>query len=106
MTDTVTDLSNKYSAAAAAAKSLQSCLTLCHPMIAARQASLSITNSWSSLRLMSIELVHWESLHTSDTGVIGVGFQEMLGSKIRKISEVSAGKNSGIARIFASRNFQ
>ena len=27
------------------------------PWIAARQASLSITNSWSSLRLMSIELV-------------------------------------------------
>ena len=33
----------------------QSCLTLCNPMIAARQASLSITNSWSSLRLTSIE---------------------------------------------------
>lgn len=57
-------------------------------------------------RTSSFFLVHWESLHTSDTGVIGVGFQEMLGSKIRKISEVSAGKNSGIARIFASRNFQ
>ena len=32
----------------------QSCPTLCDP-IAAHQASLSITNSWSSLRLMSIE---------------------------------------------------
>ena len=30
----------------------QSCTTLCHPM-----AFLSITNSWSLLRLMSIELV-------------------------------------------------
>ena len=34
-----------------------SCLTLCDPMIAACQASLSITNSWSSLKLMSIETV-------------------------------------------------
>ena len=34
-----------------------SCPTLCHPMIAARQASLSITNSWSLLRLMTIESV-------------------------------------------------
>ena len=35
----------------------QSCLTLCDPMITARQASLSITNSRSSLKLMSIESV-------------------------------------------------
>ena len=35
----------------------QSCLTLCDPRIAARQASLSITNSRSSLRLTSIESV-------------------------------------------------
>ena len=35
----------------------QSCPTLCNPWIAARQASLSITNSWSSLRLTSIESV-------------------------------------------------
>ena len=35
----------------------QSCPTLCHPMIAARQASLSIINSRSSLRLKSIKLV-------------------------------------------------
>ena len=35
----------------------QSCLTLCGPRITARQASLSITNSWSSLRLTSIESV-------------------------------------------------
>ena len=35
----------------------QLCLTLCNPMIAARQASLSITNSQSSLKLMSIESV-------------------------------------------------
>ena len=34
----------------------QLCPTLCDPM-AARQASLSITNSWSSLKLMPIELV-------------------------------------------------
>ena len=33
------------------------CLTLCDPWTAAHQASLSITNSWSSLRPMSIELV-------------------------------------------------
>ena len=35
----------------------QSCPTLCDPMTAARQASLSITNSLSLLKLMSIELV-------------------------------------------------
>ena len=35
----------------------QSCLTLCAPWIAAQQASLSITNSQSSLRLMSIKSV-------------------------------------------------
>ena len=35
----------------------QSCPTLCDPMNAARQAPLSITNSWSSLRLVSIESV-------------------------------------------------
>ena len=35
----------------------QSCLTLCDPMIAAYQASLSITNSRSLPKVMSIELV-------------------------------------------------
>ena len=35
----------------------QSCLTLCNPMNPAHQASLSITNSWSSLRLTSIKSV-------------------------------------------------
>ena len=35
----------------------QSCPTLCDPIIVACQASLSITNSRSSLRLMSIESV-------------------------------------------------
>ena len=35
----------------------QSCPTLCNPWTAARQASLSITNSWSLLKLMSIESV-------------------------------------------------
>ena len=35
----------------------QLCLTLCTPWITARRASLSITNSWSSLKLMSIESV-------------------------------------------------
>ena len=35
----------------------QSCLTFATPWIAARQASLSITNSWSSPKLMSIESV-------------------------------------------------
>ena len=35
----------------------QSCPTLCDPMVAARQASLSITNSRSSLKLMSIKSV-------------------------------------------------
>ena len=32
------------------------------PWTAARQASLSITNSWSLLKLMSIELVMWQPL--------------------------------------------
>ena len=35
----------------------QSCLPLCNPMDWARQASVSITNSWSLLKFMSIELV-------------------------------------------------
>ena len=35
----------------------QLCLTLCDPWTTACQASLSITNSWSLLKLMSIELV-------------------------------------------------
>ena len=35
----------------------QLCLTLCDPWTAACQASLSITNSWSLLKLMSIESV-------------------------------------------------
>ena len=35
----------------------QSCPTLCDPWTAAHQASLSIINSWSFLKLMSIELV-------------------------------------------------
>ena len=36
---------------------IQSCLTLCTPRTAVPQASLSVTNSWSLLKLMSIELV-------------------------------------------------
>ena len=35
----------------------QLCLTLCDPMNCSTPASLSITNSWSSLKLMSIESV-------------------------------------------------
>ena len=35
----------------------QSCPTLCNPMTAVQQASLSITNSWNLLKLMSIESV-------------------------------------------------
>jgi len=35
----------------------QLCPTLCNPMIAACQASLSIANSWSLLKLMSNELL-------------------------------------------------
>ena len=35
----------------------QSCLTLCNPMNHSTQASLSITNSQSSLKLMSVEWV-------------------------------------------------
>ena len=35
----------------------QSCLTLCEPWTVAHQASLSITNSWSLLKLMSIKSV-------------------------------------------------
>ena len=35
----------------------QSCPTLCNPMDCSSQASLSFTNSWSLLKLMSVELV-------------------------------------------------
>ena len=41
----------------------QSCPTLCDPMIAAHQASLSITISRNSLKLMSIESVMSSSHH-------------------------------------------
>ena len=37
--------------------STQSCLTLCNPWTAAHQATLSVTNSQSLLKLGSIELV-------------------------------------------------
>ena len=36
----------------------QSCLTLCDPWAAACQPSLSITNSWSLIKLMSISSHH------------------------------------------------
>ena len=36
----------------------QSCLTLCDPWTAARQPSLSITNSWNLIKLMSISSHH------------------------------------------------
>ena len=42
---------------AAAAKSLQSCLTLCNPMNWSMPAPLSSIISWSLFRFMSIELV-------------------------------------------------
>ena len=49
---------------------VQSCLTLCDPMDCSTQASLSITNSWNLLKLMSIKsvtssnhLILWCSLH-------------------------------------------
>ena len=35
----------------------QSCLTPCDPWTAAHQAFLSITNSWSLFKIMSMELV-------------------------------------------------
>ena len=43
----------------------QSCLTLCDPLIAAHQASLTFTISWSLLKLMSIESVMPFSLSSS-----------------------------------------
>ena len=42
----------------------QLCLILCDPMNAACQASLSITNSWSLLKLMSIESMMPSNNHT------------------------------------------
>ena len=43
----------------------QWCPTLCDPTTVARQASLSITNSWSLLKLMSIELVVSSNISSS-----------------------------------------
>ena len=54
---THTPWKKSYDQPAAAAKSLQSCPTLCNPWTAAHQASLSVTNSQSLLKLMSIESV-------------------------------------------------
>ena len=42
-------------------KVAQLCLTLCDPMDCSTQASLSITNSWSLLKLMSIESVMYSN---------------------------------------------
>ena len=42
----------------------QSCPTYAIPRTAAHQASLSITNSWSLLKLMSIELVQFSSVQS------------------------------------------
>ena len=47
------DVSKKYCCCSVA----QLCLTLCEPWTAARQSSLSFTNSQSLLKLMSMELV-------------------------------------------------
>ena len=41
----------------------QSCLTLCNPWTAARQATLSVTNSRSLLKLISIESVMLSNNH-------------------------------------------
>ena len=35
-------------------------------------------------RTSSFFLAHWEDLPTSDAGVMGVGFQKMLGIKLEK----------------------
>ena len=43
----------------------QLCLTLCDPWTAACQASLSITNSWSSLKLMSMGSVMPSNISSS-----------------------------------------
>ena len=48
---------NKYISSVQFSSVAQSCLTLWPPWTAACKASLSITNSWSMLQLMSIELV-------------------------------------------------
>ena len=48
---------NQYSATVQFSLVAQLCPTVCDPWTAARQASLSITNSWSPLKLTSIELV-------------------------------------------------
>ena len=51
ITETNTTFLKQFSSVA------QSCPTLCNPWTAAHQGSLSITNSWSLLKFMSIESV-------------------------------------------------
>ena len=51
------DMSDPFSESVQFSSVAQSCLTLCNPMDGACQASMSITNSQSLLKLMSIELV-------------------------------------------------
>ena len=43
----------------------QLCPTLCYPRTAARQASLSVTNSWSLLKLMSINQWSYPAISSS-----------------------------------------
>ena len=51
------NLSLQHYLKASVSSVIQPCPTLCDPVDCRRQASLSITNSWSLLTLMSIELV-------------------------------------------------
>ena len=51
------NMSSTLSTPKALSSVAQSCLTLCDPMAAARQAPLSFTNSWSLFKLTCIESV-------------------------------------------------
>ena len=70
----------------------QSCLTLCNPWTAAHQTSLSITNSWSLLKLMSIE-----SVMLSNHLILCCPFLYLpsIFHSIRVFSKPSGGQNIG-----------
>ena len=78
---------------------MQSCPTLCNPMTAAHQASWSVINSWSLLKLMSIESVMPSSWCSSSVGPFSSHLQTFSASRSFQMSQfsVSGGQIIGVS---------
>ena len=77
----------------------QSCCTFCNPMTAAHQASWSVINSWSLLKLMSIESVMPSSWSSSSVGPFSSHLQTFPASRSFQMSQffVSGGHIIGVS---------